>query len=194
MPTGMTNAKALDREAKQIHTADVLDISVNGYRIKWTGPTPANLKTGEFILIQENAQSQWRGGVVRWIKQSTEKSLELGLEVLAQDLYPCSAHIRTDRNTTNHQPALLVQTTQLDQVSTTLILPGANLFREKQTIHLRLGKEDIKVYLTKAQLVTQSFIRFEYELLNEEQENVVKDYIAKQSNEIKNNDLWEALK
>ncbi len=194
MPTGMTNAKALDREAKQIHTADVLDISVNGYRIKWTGPTPANLKTGEFILIQENAQSQWRGGVVRWIKQSTEKSLELGLEVLAQDLYPCSAHIRTDRNTTNHQPALLVQTTQLDQVSTTLILPGANLFREKQTIHLRLGKEDIKVYLTKAQLVTQSFIRFEYELLNEEQENVVKDFIAKQSNEIKNNDLWEALK
>ena len=132
--------------------------------------------------------------MIRWIKQSTEKSLELGLEVLAQDLYPCSVHIRTDRNTTNHQPALMVQTSQLDQVSTTLILPGSNLFREKQTIHLRLGKKDLKVYLTKAQLVTQSFIRFEYELLNEEQENVVKDFIAKQSNEIKNNDLWEALK
>ncbi len=58
--------------------SEVLDISVNGYRIKWTGTTPANLKTGEFILVQENAQSQWRGGVVRWIKQSTEKSLELG--------------------------------------------------------------------------------------------------------------------
>lgn len=194
IPTGMSNAKVLDREAKQIHSAEVLDISVNGYRIKWSGPTPSNLKTGEFILIQENAQSQWRGGVIRWIKQSTEKSLELGLEVLAQDLYPCSVHIRTDRNTTNHQPALMVQTSQLDQVSTTLILPGSNLFREKQTVHLRLGKEDLKVYLTKAQLVTQSFIRFEYELLNEEQENVVKDFIAKQSNEIKNNDLWEALK
>ena len=114
--------------------------------------------------------------------------------MLAQDLYPSTALIRTDRNTTNPQPALLVQTTQLDQVPTASILPGANLFREKQTVHLRLGKEDIKVYLTKAQLVTQSFIRFEYELLNEEQENVVKDYIAKQSNEIKNNDLWEALK
>ncbi len=44
IPTGMTNAKALDREAKQIHSAEVLDISVNGYRIKWTGITPANLK------------------------------------------------------------------------------------------------------------------------------------------------------
>ncbi|WP_374663839.1 GTPase [Acinetobacter sp.] len=190
----MSNAKALDREAKQIHSAEVLDISVNGYRIKWTGETPAQLKTGEFILIQENAQSQWRGGVIRWIKQSTDKSLELGLEVLTQDMYPCAAYVRTDRNSQNFQPALLVQTSQLDQITTTLILPGSHLFREKQTIHLRLGKEELKVYLTKAQLITQSFIRFEYELLNDQQESTVKDFISKQVNEIKNHDLWEALK
>ena len=64
--------KTLDRQAKQIHNADVLDISVNGYRIKWTGETPKNLKTGEFILVQENSQSPWRAGVIRWIKQSVE--------------------------------------------------------------------------------------------------------------------------
>ena len=172
MQASLSNAKALDREAKQIHSAEVLDISVNGYRIKWTGETPAQLKTGEFILVQENAQSQWRGGVIRWIKQSTDKSLEIGLEVLTQDMYPCAAHIRTDRNTHNYQPALLVQTSQLDQVATTLILPGSHLFREKQTIHLRLGNEELKVYLTKAQLITQSFIRFEYELLNDEVKRV----------------------
>ncbi|QXW27029.1 GTPase [Acinetobacter johnsonii] len=194
MQASLSNAKALDREAKQIHSAEVLDISVNGYRIKWTGETPAQLKTGEFILVQENAQSQWRGGVIRWIKQSTDKSLEIGLEVLTQDMYPCAAHIRTDRNTHNYQPALLVQTSQLDQVATTLILPGSHLFREKQTIHLRLGNEELKVYLTKAQLITQSFIRFEYELLNDQQESTVKDFINKQVNEVKNHDLWEALK
>ena len=190
----LSNAKALDREAKQIHSAEVLDISVNGYRIRWTGETPAQLKTGEFILIQENAQSQWRGGVIRWIKQSTDKSLELGLEVLTQDMYPCASYVRTDRNTLNYQPALLVQTSQLDQTTTTLILQGSHLYREKQTIHLRLGKEELKVYLTKAQLITQSFIRFEYELLNDQQESTVKDFINKQINEIKNHDLWEALK
>ncbi len=194
MQATLSNAKAIDREAKQIHSAEVLDISVNGYRIKWTGETPVQLKTGEFILVQENAQSQWRGGVIRWIKQSTEKSLEIGLEVLTQDMFPCAAHVRTDRNTHNYQPALLTQTSQLDQITTTLILPGSNLFREKQTIHLRLGKEELKVYLTKAQLITQSFIRFEYELLNDQQESTVKDFINHQVNEIKNNDLWEALK
>ena len=61
VPSGFSSIKALDREAKQIHTAEVLDISVNGYRIKWSGITPANLKTGEFILVQEKSKPvAWR--------------------------------------------------------------------------------------------------------------------------------------
>lgn len=172
----------------------MLDISVNGYRIKWTGFTPSNLKTGEFILVQENAQSQWRGGVIRWIKQSTEKSLELGLEILAQDLFPCAVYARTDRHLKNYQPALLVQTTQLDQISNSIIVSGVQMFREKQTIHLRVDGREIKIYLTKAQLITQSFIRFDYELLNDQEEQIIKGFIHKQMNEINNHDLWEALK
>ena len=190
----LQNTKALDREAKQIYNAEVLDISVNGYRIKWTGLTPSNLKTGEFILVQENVQSQWRGGVIRWIKQSTEKSLELGLEIISQDMYPCAAYVRVDKHTNNYQPAMLIQNAQLDEVSTGLIISGSQLFRERQTIHLRLGHEELKIYLTKAQIITQSFIRFDFELLNEEQHNVVNSFIAKRSNEMKNQDLWEALK
>lgn len=188
------NTKASEREAKQIYTADVLDISVNGYRIKWTENTPANLKTGEFILVQENAQSQWRGGVVRWMKQSTEKSLEIGLEMLAQDLFPCAAYVRTEKNQTNYLPALLMQTVQLDETSLSLILQGSQMFREKQTIHLRLGTEELKIYLTKAHIITQSFIRFDFELLNDQQNIIVENFISKQVNEIQNHDLWEALK
>ncbi len=54
-------------------------------------------------MVQENAHSQWRGGVIRWIKQSSEKSLELGLEILAQDLFPCAVMVKTDRTTQNYQ-------------------------------------------------------------------------------------------
>jgi len=194
VPGTFSHLKALDREAKQIHHAEVLDISVNGYRIKWTGFTPPNLKTGEFILVQENAQSQWRGGVIRWIKQSTEKSLELGLEILAQDLFPCAVYARLDRNIKNYQPALLVQTTQLDQISNSIIVSGVQMFREKQTIHLHVDGQELKIYLTKAQLITQSFIRFEYELLNDQEESIIQHFIHKQMNEINNQDLWEALK
>ena len=31
------------------------------------------LRTGEYILVKETLHGQWRGGVIRWIKQSTEK-------------------------------------------------------------------------------------------------------------------------
>lgn len=194
VPSGFSSIKALDREAKQIHTAEVLDISVNGYRIKWSGITPANLKTGEFILVQEKSQSQWRGGVIRWIKQSADKSLEIGLEILAQELFPCAVYARTDKHSINYQPAILVQMTQLDQVSTSIIVSGSQMFREKQTIHLRLGQKELRIYLTKAQLITQSFIRFDYELLNDQEEHVIENFIHKQLNETRNHDLWEALK
>ncbi|MDR0071037.1 GTPase, partial [Acinetobacter sp. 11520] len=73
----------LSRESKTIYQTTVLDISVNGYRIKWSGEAPKNLRTGEYILVKETLHGQWRGGVIRWIKQSTEKSLELGLEILS---------------------------------------------------------------------------------------------------------------
>ncbi len=102
--------------------------------------------------------------------------------------------VKTDRTTQNYQPALLVQTSQLDEVQTSLIVPGSNMYREKQTIHLRLGDEDLKIYLVKAHLITQSFIRFDYELLNDQQEPLVQSFIQKQMNAIKNHDLWEALK
>ncbi len=49
IPVETSSARMIDRESKQIYPAEVLDISVNGYRIRWTGPTPAHLKTGEFI-------------------------------------------------------------------------------------------------------------------------------------------------
>ena len=190
----ISSIKTLDRETKQIYNADVLDISVNGYRIKWTGETPKNLKTGEFILVQENNQSPWRGGVIRWIKQSAEKSLELGLEILTQELFPCAVFVKTDRHTGHYHPALLVQSTDAEDVSTSLILPGIQLLRDKQTVQLRLGEEELKVFLIKPLLITQSFMRFDFELLNDQRQPVLDSFIQKQVNEVKNNDLWEALK
>lgn len=184
----------LSRESKTIYQTTVLDISVNGYRIKWSGEAPKNLRTGEYILVKETLHGQWRGGVIRWIKQSTEKSLELGLEILSQAMFPCAVHIQAERHTRNYHPALLLQTQNLEEIQNTLILPGSQIFREQQTIHLRLGTEEIKVYLLKAQLITQSFIQFHFELLNEQQQGLLDQFMMKKGNNSSSQDLWEALK
>ncbi|WP_298142822.1 GTPase [uncultured Acinetobacter sp.] len=186
--------KLVDREARQIYSADVVNISLNGYRIRWSGETPKNLKTGELILVQENTQSLWRCATIRWIKQTTDKSLELGIEILAQHMYPCALHIRNENTINNYHVALLTQNIELDLVKNSLILPGLPIFREKQTVFLRLGNTEIKVYLVKTLLITQSFMQFEYELLDEGQSSILENFIHQQQHEIKHHHLWEALK
>lgn len=189
-----SSIQRLSRESKSVYQTDILDISVNGYRIKWSGDAPKNLRTGEYILVKETSHGHWRGGVIRWLKQSTEKSLELGLEVLAQDIFPCAVRLQADRHISNYHPALLLKNQNLDETKTTLILPGSQIFREQQAVHLRLGKEEVKVYLLTAQLITQSFVQFDFELLNEEELPVLNKFMAQKNMDTNDQDLWEALK
>lgn len=189
-----SSIQRLSRESKVVYQSDILDISVNGYRIKWSGEAPKNLRTGEYILVKETSHGHWRGGVIRWLKQSTEKSLELGLEVLAQEIFPCAVHIQADRHVSNYHPALLLKNQNLDETKTTLILPGSQIFREQQGIYLRLGKEEVKVYLLNAQLITQSFVQFDFELLNEDEQSILHKFMAQNNMDTNDQDLWEALK
>lgn len=189
-----SSIQRLSRESKAVYQADILDISVSGYRIKWTTEAPKNLRTGEYILVKETSHGHWRGGVIRWLKQSSEKSLELGLEALAQDIFPCAVRIQSDRHVSNYHPALILKNQNLDETKTTIILPGSQIFREQQAVHLRLGKEEVKVYLLTAQLITQSFVQFDFELLNEEDEPSLQKFMAQKNMDTNDQDLWEALK
>ena len=53
---------------------------------------------------------------------------------------------------------------------------------------------EIKVYLVKTLLITQSFMQFEYELLDEAQTALIEHFIHQQQHEVKHHHLWEALK
>ena len=188
--------QVLDRQAKQLYQSQVLDISINGYRVRWSNKeAPQNLRTGEFILVNENFQNKWKGGVIRWIKQSVNKSFELGLEILAQDIYPCAVKVLNERSSANFHPCILVQVQNLNKTESSLILPNLPFFKEQQAIYLRLGDQDIKVYLIKTLTITQSFAQFDFELLNDEQQPLIDQFIQQQSL-LSNNqqDVWEALK
>ena len=73
-------------------------------------------------------------------------------------------------------------------------MPGSQIFREQQAIHLRLGKEEVKVYLLTAQLITQSFVQFDFELLNEDEQSILHKFMAQNNMDTNDQDLWEALK
>lgn len=185
---------SLHRENKKIYSVNVIDISVSGYRIRWNGDIPNHLKPGELILVQEHNKSPWRGGLIRWVKQYSETSIDLGLEILAQDLVPCALFLRQKDNQGAYHPALIMQTTQLDEIQTSLILPSISTLKDKQSVQLRVGDQDIKVFLLKPLLITQSFMQFTFELVNEQEQTSFDHYIETQLNEIKHHDLWETLK
>ena len=50
------------------------------------------------------------------------------------------------------------------------------------------------MYLLGTQLITQSFVQFDFELLNEEDQPILQKYIAERNNDADHQDLWEALK
>lgn len=190
----LKDIKVLDREAKHIYQTQVLDISLNGYRVRWENEAPKSLRTGEFILVNEHHQNKWKGAIIRWIKQSVNRTYEIGVEILAQDIYPCSVKVPADRSVLNYHPCLLLKNQHLNDIKHSLVLPNIPFFKEQQAIYLRLVDQEIKIYLTKPLLITQSFIQFEFELLNEEQQILIEQYIHQQSTDLNNQDLWDALK
>lgn len=187
---------ALDRKAKQSYQTQVLDISKNGYRILWsTTEAPQNLRTGEFILLREKPTDAWKGGVIRWMKQAQNKSYELGLEVLSEKFYPCAVKTSADRLNNNYHPSFLMEVETDNETANAIILPNLALFKEQQAIYIRIDDYDIKVYLNKTLLITQSFIQYNFELLNREQQSIIDQFIQDKSVETHSQkDVWEALK
>ncbi|WP_111892513.1 GTPase [Acinetobacter sp. MB5] len=184
----------LDQETKQIHTCTVMDISINGYRIRWTGDVPKQLRAGEFILVQENAQSPWRGGVIRWLKQASTKHLEFGIEILSQDLTPCAVQLSGDRNTVLYHHAILLSNQVLNKTHLSIVVPGHQTFKPQQGINLRLDNQQIKIYLNDIKLISQSFSQFDFELLNDNEQVILEQYIQQHAETIKKQDVWESLK
>ena len=69
----------------------------------------------------------------------------------------------------------MVQSTQVNEVNTSLILPSLQLLRDKQTVQLRLGEEELKHRL-RTHLIPYSKLAVGYEgLADIERRNRVKD-------------------
>lgn len=192
--TQIQKIKQIDREIKQIYQTQVLDISINGYRIHWSGEAPKNLRTGELVLVSETLQNKWKCAVIRWIKQTVNKSYEVGIEILSQDIYPCAIKVPSEISSFSYQPCLLVQTEQDEHSKLSLILPNLPNFKEQQALYLRFNHQEIKVYLLKSLFITQSFVQFDFELLNDEEQLLIDQFIQQQLNDLNHHDLWDTLK
>ncbi|MEB3754063.1 PilZ domain-containing protein [Acinetobacter sp. MD2(2019)] len=186
--------KTLNPESKQVHSCTVIDISVNGYRMRSPNPVPKQLRTGEFILVQENEKSPWRGGTVRWLKQNKDQSFEFGVEVLSDEITPCAVQLTKERDLLSYQPALILKNQVLNEAHLSIIVWGSQTFKSQQGVFLRLGERNIKIYLNEAKVISQSFSQLQFELLNSDEQILLDQFIQQHAETLKKQDLWESLK
>ncbi|MBF7682040.1 hypothetical protein I2F27_01635 [Acinetobacter sp. B5B] len=151
---------------ENIYTCRILDVSVNGYRMLWKGHTPKHLRAGEFLAVQENSQSPWRCGLIRWIKQRSDKNLEFGVEIISQNITLC--YIQKSNNmleNNTYSPALLLKKDILDQAHFFLAIPTSDSLNDQKHVQLYLMNQIISVYLNDTELENPSFILCNFEVL-----------------------------
>ncbi|TCM67713.1 hypothetical protein EC844_1077 [Acinetobacter calcoaceticus] len=171
----------LDREALQIYTTQVLDISLHGYRVHWTQEQPKLLNTGEFIILREHEDQAWKAGVIRWMKQSVAKTYAIGLEVLADQMIPCRLELTQQDVTVPSRidglNGMVLYQSQSLRPRISVVIPNGEAFNENAQWLLKIATLSIALDLKNILLITQSFIQFEFKARHAHQQQHLLDLL-----------------
>lgn len=145
------------------YTARLLDISPNGYCIKWENEVPIEIKAGEIIGINEQEHHIWAVGVIRWISQPKASVTTMGVELLAASAIPCGAKVITDTQyKSDYMRALLLPAQDAVGQPASFIAPNMP-FKENLSVILNQYGETSQGVLGSCTLNTGSFSQFTFE-------------------------------
>lgn len=157
---------------EKIYNCRILDVSVNGYRMKWRGNPPQHLHAGEFLAAQENNQSPWRCGLIRWVKQLPNKDIEFGVEILSQQITLCYIqHYNTLQEKYVYNPILLLRKNILDQPCFFLAMPMFDALPTQKPLQLYLMDQIFSIYIGHKELENPSFMLYDFDFLTLEDQN-----------------------
>lgn len=76
---------AIKEVPKSWHEWEVVNTGAGGYGLLWGSDTPSPAQVGELIALREREYNvhHWRIGVIRWLRNSPNKGLEIGLQLIA---------------------------------------------------------------------------------------------------------------
>lgn len=145
------------------YTARLLDISPNGYCIKWENDVPVEIKAGEIIGINEQEHHIWAVGVIRWISQPKAGLTTMGVELLATAAIPCGAKVISESHLkSDYMRALLLPAQEAVGQPASFIAPNMH-FKENLSVVLNQYGETSQGLLGTCTLNTGSFSQFIFE-------------------------------
>ncbi|TGD72605.1 hypothetical protein E4634_13860 [Mangrovimicrobium sediminis] len=150
-----------DREVP-VFRARQINASPGGYCLEWDNNLPDEVRTGDIICIQENPNSPWSIGVLRWVSRVDPQRTLSGLELLSPQATACGAQSRRKvGDQLDPQRALLLPEIKLVGQPATLVTPRTG-FGEGMKVTLYRHGETRHVHLTRQISATASYAQFEF--------------------------------
>lgn len=156
-----------DKEKYQHFVVDVVNISPGGYCLKWGEEAPASIRAGEIIGIKEDLHQHWNVGIIRWVRQSKEKSLQIGVELLSPNAEPYAVRLADyeGKAQSDFTRAIILPEIKTSAVERSVLLPTVTFKAGQYVLLARAGQEDC-VQLKKQLSSTGGYSQFTYQAVN----------------------------
>ncbi len=201
-PSSVEEAVAHAAVGMQIDTSHctqswkMVNVSAGGYCLLWDNPETTRAQVGELLGIREEGDPDtfhWRLGVIRWLKYTDKRGLDLGVQMLSPGAVGIAA--RRDKKCRvrdgDYTRGLLLPEIASLQQQATLLLPSPP-FNPGDTAIANCHGRDVRVRLTKLVENTGSFAQFQFTSLGEVSRPTVKKP-AKAPRPTDFDDVWELL-
>ncbi len=159
-----------DQKGYVCYDTTTLDTSPGGYRVRWNGPLPAGVQTGELVAMREPSDPRWYVSVVRWIRQEIEGTF-MGVELIAPRAIPVAARVVNKRGGPSEyaRALLLPELAPIGQLASLLTPPLP--FKAGQKIHISRQAIQTTAQLNQCMLKTESVNQFTFRMLDGYLEN-----------------------
>lgn len=168
-------AKPAEAESETArHAVKTINESAGGYCIRWQGDNIPRVKIGELIGVESPSDRHKYGlGVIRWMKQHPDQSLDLGLEVVSTR---CEAgDVReaakvAPRNRAPSYKCLVINDTDPATNATASLVMSAMSLQTGVDLLLSIGAKEQLIRLTKLVEFSSAFARYHFEFVKTEEQ------------------------
>lgn len=138
------------------YEVEVLDKSLNGYRLLWKDELPERLSKGTYLLLREQTlagnddtlttayddvaqQHTWQSAIVRWVRKQ-QQHIEMGVEVLARQQWACELYFQQQR-----QSAILLYKASEQGAAWSVMVSDYDRSMLQQQASIQLGEQRVQL-------------------------------------------------
>ena len=167
---GLSTGADREEANHMAHGAQILDTSPGGYRLQWNDNVPTTMQSGDIVAIRESRDERWCIAILRWV-QHDETGTQTGIELLAPRAIPVAIRIIQKKGgPTDFTRALLLPELAAIRQPATLITPALK-FASQQKIHIQRQGIQATAQLAEERQRTESFLQFNFRMLDGYLEN-----------------------